>query len=72
MAVTYTVQKEFSNAANDCIATKAAPANDFSLTASPASLTVAEGASATAGLACGLLRRRPKTMERFDGNKGCG
>jgi len=45
--VTYTVQKEFSNAANDCIATKAATANDFSLSASPASLTVAEGASAT-------------------------
>ena len=43
---TYTVQKEFSNAANDCIASSTATtANDFSVSVSPSSQSVNAGAS---------------------------
>ena len=43
---TYTVQLEFSNAANNCVNFPAgAPAPNFSLSASPASLTVTQGTS---------------------------
>jgi hypothetical protein len=45
--VTYTVQKEFSNQANDCIVTRNTGANDFSIAASPSSATVTAGGSAT-------------------------
>jgi len=44
--VTYTVQAEFSNTANNCVITRTAT-NDFSISASPTSLTVAAGASGT-------------------------
>ena len=45
--VTYTVQAEFSNADNDCVyqSGNGNPTADFSLSASPASQTVAAGAS---------------------------
>jgi hypothetical protein len=47
-SVTYTIQREFSNVANDCILTRAVTTNpDFSLALSPASVTVAPGASKT-------------------------
>jgi hypothetical protein len=43
---TYTIQLEFSNSANNCVLPPAAPANpDFSLSASPTSLTVTQGTS---------------------------
>ena len=46
--VTYVVQKEFSNVANNCIVTRTTTAtNDFSVTTAPTSLTVAAGASET-------------------------
>ncbi|HET9597357.1 MAG TPA: hypothetical protein VFP65_17335 [Anaeromyxobacteraceae bacterium] len=45
--VTYTVQTEFSNVANNCIVSRAPVANDFSIAVSPASQTVAPGASTT-------------------------
>jgi subtilisin-like proprotein convertase family protein len=60
--VTYTVQKEFSNAANDCIVSKAAPANDFSITASPGSLTIAQGASATATISTAVTSGSAQTV----------
>src|SRR5207302_1041006 len=45
--VTYTVQAEFSNALNNCIVQKAAASNDFSIGASPNSLSLAAGGSGT-------------------------
>jgi len=43
---TYVIQLEFSNAANNCVLPPAAPSNpDFSLTASPTSVSVAQGSS---------------------------
>jgi subtilisin-like proprotein convertase family protein len=44
--VTYTVQKEFSNQANDCIVSKAVT-NNFTISASPSSISVAQGMSGT-------------------------
>src|SRR5258708_20687019 len=42
---TYTIQLEFSNAANNCVLPPAgAPTPNFSLSASPASLSVPQGA----------------------------
>src|SRR5258708_20374734 len=42
---TYTIQLEFSNAANNCVLPPAgAPTPNFSLSASPASLSVTQGA----------------------------
>src|SRR5256885_13075037 len=44
--VTYTVQKEFSNVANDCIVSRnVTPANDFSVSVSPSSQSVNAGSS---------------------------
>jgi len=42
---TYTIQLEFSNAANNCVLPPATPTPNFSLSASPASLTVTQGTS---------------------------
>ena len=44
--VTYVVQQEFSNVANDCIVSRPVT-SDFSVSAAPTSLTVAQGASGT-------------------------
>jgi hypothetical protein len=44
--VTYTVQKEFSNSATDCIVGNP-PLSDFSVSASPSALTVQAGSSGT-------------------------
>jgi len=44
---TYTVQLEFSNAANNCILPSAAATPNFSLSATPTSLTVTQGTSGT-------------------------
>jgi serine protease len=45
--VTYTVQKEFSNQANNCIVSKTTAGNDFSISASPGSVSIAQGSSAS-------------------------
>jgi hypothetical protein len=42
---TYTIQLEFSNAANNCVLPPAASTPNFTLSASPASLTVTQGSS---------------------------
>src|SRR5215471_5405116 len=42
---TYTIQLEFSNAANNCVLPPATPTPNFTLSASPASLTVTQGTS---------------------------
>jgi len=42
---TYTIQFEFSNAANNCVLPPPAPSPNFTLSASPASLTVTQGSS---------------------------
>jgi hypothetical protein len=47
--VTYTVQKQFSNVAGNCIVSRTTT-NDFSVTASPASLSVARSSSVTAAV----------------------
>jgi Bacterial Ig-like domain (group 3)/Putative Ig domain len=46
---TYTVQKMFSNLASDCIVSRPV-ANDFSITANPATVTVAAGASGSSAV----------------------
>src|SRR5205807_10517755 len=43
--VSYTVQKEFSNLANDCIVSRAVAGNDFSISSSPGSLSLGQNAS---------------------------
>src|SRR5207248_11004023 len=40
--VSYTVQKEFSNLANDCIVSRAVAGNDFSISSSPGSLSLGQ------------------------------
>jgi hypothetical protein len=42
---TYTIQLEFSNAASDCVLPPAAPSPNFTLSATPTSLTVTQGSS---------------------------
>jgi len=49
--VTYTVQKEFSNSANDCIVSKAVAGNDFTISASPNSVSVVQGNNGTSTIA---------------------
>ncbi len=44
---TYTIQLEFSNSANNCVLPPATATPNFSLSASPASLTVTQGTSGT-------------------------
>jgi hypothetical protein len=46
--VTYTIQREYSNAVNDCIVSKAVAGNDFSVSVSPASVSVVQGNSTSA------------------------
>ena len=46
--VTYVVQKEFSNVANDCIVSRAVAGSDFSISVSPPSVSIALGNSGTA------------------------
>lgn len=60
--VTYTVQQEFSNQANNCIVTKTVTANDFSITGSPASQTVTAGASTTFSVATAVTSGSAQTV----------
>lgn len=48
---TYRIQKEFSNAANDCVLPPVATTPDFLLSPSPANVTVAPGSSSSSSIA---------------------
>ncbi len=55
---TYTVQKEWSNAQNACVVSGPStppPTNDFSISASPTSLTVAAGSSGSATISTAVV-----------------
>ena len=53
--VTYTVQQEFSNAANDCITSRTVTTtNDFSVSAANSSLTISSGSSGTDGISTAI------------------
>src|SRR5207244_2692731 len=59
--VTYTIQKEFSNTANDCIVSRTV-ANDFSISASPGSISVAAGSSGTSTISTTLTSGSAQTI----------
>ena len=59
--VTYTIQKEWSNVSSACIATRAAT-NDFSLSASPTSLTITAGGSATSTISSATTSGAAQTV----------
>jgi hypothetical protein len=60
--VTYNVQQEFSNQLSSCIVSKTAPANDFSLTASPGSQTVTAGGATTFSVATAVTSGSAQTV----------
>ena len=60
--ISYTVQKEFSNVANDCIVSRGTAANDFSISASPGSLTIAPNGSGTATINTVTTSGSPQTV----------
>jgi hypothetical protein len=60
--VTYTVQQEFDNASANCIVSKAAATNNFSISASPTSLTVAQGTSKTATISTATTSGAAQTV----------
>jgi hypothetical protein len=60
--VTYTVQNEFSNVYNDCIATAPAATNDFSVAASPSAVTVAAGSSGTTSISTAVTSGSAQTV----------
>jgi subtilisin-like proprotein convertase family protein len=60
--VTYTVQKEFSNSVNDCIVSKAAVGNDFTISASPGSISVVQGSSGTSTIATAVSSGSAQTV----------
>jgi hypothetical protein len=59
--VTYNIQLEFSNVANNCIATRAV-ANDFSISASPTSLSVLRGGSGTSTISTAITSGSAQTI----------
>jgi hypothetical protein len=60
--VSYTIQKEYSNAVNDCIATKAVVGNDFSVTVSPSSLSIVQGNSSSATISTATTSGAAQTV----------
>ena len=60
--VSYTVQKEFSNAANDCILSRAVVGNDFSVSASPTSISIAQGASGSSSISTAVTAGSAQTV----------
>ncbi len=60
--VSYTVQKEFSNAANDCIASRAVAGNDFAISASPSSVSVAQGAAGSSTISTSVTSGSASTV----------
>jgi hypothetical protein len=59
--VTYTVQKEFSNLANDCIVSRPV-SNDFSIAVNPASLTIQQGSSGSATVSTAVTSGSAQTI----------
>jgi hypothetical protein len=60
--VSYTVQKQFSNVANDCIVSRAIGANDFSISASPGSLTIAQNGTGAATINTATISGSPQAV----------
>jgi hypothetical protein len=60
--ISYTVQKQFSNVANDCIVSRGIGANDFSISASPGSLTIAQNGTGTATINTATISGSPQTV----------
>ncbi len=60
--VTYTVQQEFSNVANNCIVTRTVASNDFSISTSPTSLSVQQGTSGTDAIATAVVSGSAETI----------
>jgi hypothetical protein len=60
--IAYTVQKQFSNVANDCILTRGAVANDFSISANPNSLSIAQNATGTSTINTATTGGSPQTV----------
>jgi hypothetical protein len=59
--VTYTVQTEFSNTANDCIVSRAV-ANDFTISVNPTTVTVTQGQSGTTTISSAVTSGNPQTI----------
>jgi hypothetical protein len=60
--ISYTVQKQFSNVANDCIVSRAMGANDFSISASPSSLTIAQNGTGAATINTATISGSPQAV----------
>jgi pre-peptidase len=60
--VTYTVQKEYDNATGTCIVSKSTSTNDFSISASPTSATVAPGNSTTFTISTATISGSAQTV----------
>ncbi|MCW3045635.1 MAG: Peptidase propeptide [Actinobacteria bacterium] len=60
--IAYTVQKQFSNVANDCILTRGIVANDFSISANPNSLSIAQNATGTSTINTATTGGSPQTV----------
>ncbi|HEY4939564.1 MAG TPA: hypothetical protein VIJ69_11080, partial [Actinomycetota bacterium] len=60
--IAYTVQKQFSNVANDCILTRGVVANDFSISANPNSLSIAQNATGTSTINTATTGGSPQTV----------
>ncbi|MGE5048263.1 MAG: hypothetical protein ACM3PC_06825 [Deltaproteobacteria bacterium] len=60
--VTYTVQTEFDNATSSCIVQKAAPTNNFSISASPASVSVVAGSSTSSTISTATTSGSAQTV----------
>ncbi|HET7784909.1 MAG TPA: hypothetical protein VFL36_02985, partial [Myxococcales bacterium] len=60
--VTYTVQTEFDNATSNCIVQKAAPTNNFSISASPSSVSVVAGNAASSTISTATTSGSAQTV----------
>ncbi|HEY6911505.1 MAG TPA: hypothetical protein VI356_19150, partial [Myxococcales bacterium] len=60
--VTYTVQTEFDNATSSCIVQKAAPTNNFSISASPSSVSVVAGGSTSSTISTATTSGSAQTV----------
>ena len=67
--VSYTVQAEFSNLANDCIYSRGTttPPNDFSISAGPASVSVVAGSAGSSSISTATLTGSAQTVS-FSGS----
>ena len=60
--VTYTVQNEWSNQSNACIATRTTAGNDFSVSATPASVSIAQGGSGSSTIKTTIVSGSAQTV----------